>query len=368
MEQRKGKREGGFNIWKWPLTFYVSAVLIATLWPFNFRQINNARLSPEHGLKLSATSTVYTARPPDKLSNIHRFTISLDLTSNTARANGYARILSYSLDPSRMNFLLAQWEEGLVFLLKNSTRTRPIHFEVDKVFRRGETQAITVIFDGDKLILFENGKLRSQMKTGALNFSNWNRTYPLVIGSEANGRFNWEGEIRTIAIFDRALNYDEVQSLNGTAKERPESMDTPLIFYDFMGTQIDDLKDHGKGIQADLAIPKRFIPYKRTVLDTTNFKNLWGDKRDIISNIFLFIPLGFFLAAYLKFRGHNPHSAILLAIGLGFGLSMGIEVLQSFLPTRDSDLVDVITNTLGAGLGSVIGVSAKRQHNFIGHR
>ncbi len=361
MERPKGNQHGGSTLWKSCLVLYLSAIMFATLWPFNFGQINSASLSPEDGLKLSPPSTVYSARPAEKLTDIHQFTISLDLTSNMARTNGYARILSYSLDTNRMNFILGQWEEGLVFLLKNSSRAKPIHFEVEGVLRTGEGKTVTVVFDGDKLLLFHNGKLRGQRRTGTLNFSNWDKSYPLAIGSEANGKFPWEGKIRSIAIFDRALSQDEIQSFSGPEKLRLESMDPPLIFYDFTRSQVQSIKDHGKGIPADLAIPKRFTPYKPTILETTNLKNLWADKRDILSNILLFLPLGFFLAGYLNFRGYNPHSAILLAIGLGFALSLGVELLQSFLPTRESDLADVISNTLGAGVGSALGIGAKLQ-------
>jgi len=68
-----------------------------------------------------------------------------------------------------------------------------------------------------------------------------------------------------------------------------------------------------------------------------------------------YVPLGFLLALSAMRRGGGTQvRAVLLATGAAFGLSLGMEMLQSYLPVRVASNVDLALNVAGAWLGASI--------------
>ena len=83
------------------------------------------------------------------------------------------------------------------------------------------------------------------------------------------------------------------------------------------------------------------------------FRRAWSYWKNVGINVGGFVSLGFFFCAYLTIAGQINRPALVTII-FGAVVSLTIEVLQSYLPTRDSGMTDLITNTLGAGLGTAL--------------
>ena len=93
-----------------------------------------------------------------------------------------------------------------------------------------------------------------------------------------------------------------------------------------------------------------FIPFVETIkMFKDNLFGIGNAIYNVIGNILLFVPLGFFIP--LLFNKKNKISSILL---YGFCTSLSIEVIQLITTNNFTDIDDVIFNTLGAVLGFCI--------------
>jgi hypothetical protein len=150
---------------------------------------------------------------------------------------------------------------------------------------------------------------------------------------------------------------------------------TPENTYEteFRGKRALGVRDLGQGEAADLVIPEQFAPYQRVYLgwdpDWTRNRSDW---MDAAVNILGFVPFGLLLT--LAFRNGSRSvkccvlsedkeikdnsgkifAAVVLAVAVGLVVSFAIEYLQAYLPSRDSSVRDLVTNTAGTAIGAVI--------------
>lgn len=102
------------------------------------------------------------------------------------------------------------------------------------------------------------------------------------------------------------------------------------------------------GIRNINLIPFRSIsPYLRNITQTYAFKN-------IIANIVVFMPLGFFVSnKYFK----NAFKAMIICLCV----ILSIECIQSFLKIGFFDVDDIILNFLGALIGILINLLVQKR-------
>jgi len=80
---------------------------------------------------------------------------------------------------------------------------------------------------------------------------------------------------------------------------------------------------------------------------------------DVLGNILVFIPLGIGFAGI--FYGDNPWQTVRRAVLCGFLVSLSIELTQLTIPSRATDVDDLIFNTLGTMLGAIMFITIQQK-------
>jgi glycopeptide antibiotics resistance protein len=79
---------------------------------------------------------------------------------------------------------------------------------------------------------------------------------------------------------------------------------------------------------------------------------------ELIANVFLFLPLGFGCTGLVSQKPRSTTKIWLITLIISASLSLLVEGLQIFLASRTPAITDLITNTVGGGLGGVIYLSS----------
>ncbi|GIK25937.1 MAG: hypothetical protein C3F19_04155 [Rhodocyclales bacterium] len=81
---------------------------------------------------------------------------------------------------------------------------------------------------------------------------------------------------------------------------------------------------------------------------------------DLAANILAYVPLGFLIVPALQGRLGIAAAALLAALA-GGGLSLALETLQNFLPSRVPSNIDLACNAIGAMIGAAAGMNWGRE-------
>ena len=73
--------------------------------------------------------------------------------------------------------------------------------------------------------------------------------------------------------------------------------------------------------------------------------------RDWVNNILLFLPFGFGLAGLISRMRLGKRAILAAVLSASAGLSLAVEILQMFLPSRCPGFSDIVTNSIGGWLG-----------------
>jgi VanZ family protein len=337
----------------------ITAVLAATLWPFNPFPPNRVRwLTGANGITFDSRGLVVSK---SRLNAADRASgpCSLEVLLRPADTESFYTILSFYTPSNPKQFLVRQWTDGLLVshdVVDTKNEVRRTKFDVDHAFQVGKLVLLTIVSGSNGTVVYANGQLAQVFPR--FTISPTDLSGQIILGSSAVEYEPWTGEVRGLAIYSSELTPAQVlkhfEDWNGSVRVDPSDVGGAVALYFFTERRGRDI--HNAVVSGpDLEIPKSFtVPHKALLKSPiTEFHPSWSYVQDVLLNIAGFVPLGFVFGLYFA-PTHSRGKAILLTILAAATLSFTIEVLQAYIPKRVSGTTDIITNTLGAAIGAAL--------------
>jgi VanZ family protein len=358
------------KIYKYSKSIFYSILIITLffgLYPKGFYFINNVRWSKDSpGIDFGKFGIAHTEPFIEETGSDHALSIDIVIKPSAGDGNGFSHILTLHNGDDEAQLLMGQWRSSIVFMngndYENREKTKKIRAntadaESDEIF-------ITVASGTGGTSLYFNGQQVKKNEGLILKVPGGDNKLRLILANSIYGKQPWKGRIRGLAFYrnvlsdqQAALHYSEWMKEGNLGFAEKEN---PWILYTFDEKSGITAVDHGTG-KYNLTMPERMTVFKRVFLEYKGFKaydekdKLFSFISDLVVNLLGFIPFGFMVSLILfKANGKFPIHYILISVAAGFLLSLMIEILQAWLPSRSSDMNDLILNTSGALLGAVI--------------
>ena len=326
-------------------------ILVAGLWPFHSPKNQVHWLGNRNGLRFDRYGTVLSSGE-FKSASSDRPSCSLEIWLKPARTWGTGTLLAFYDPLTRREFSLQQDYIDLV-LERSLGDEGQSHLNVDEVFRRKQA-LITVTSDGQDTAVYIDGNLVTRSSGFGLSLDDFQGQ--LIVATSPLQSNSWSGEVRGLAIYKSEFTPGQVAQhyAEWTQKGKPSKVsenEIPLAVYLF-DERTGKIIHNQARLGVDLHIPDRYLIVHQTLLEAPwkEFQTQRGYIENVLINIAGFVPLGFLFGAYFTSVQEIKHSTLATII-FGAIVSLTIEVLQAYLPTRDSGVTDLITNTLGTGVG-----------------
>ena len=323
-----------------------------------------ARIPQRDGLHFGKNSSVVSSGPL-RLKDFENIPgVSLEMWIQPERIWDSGTLLAFYTPQNLSQFSLRQDQTDLsltVSVGEEHRHPRAVSLRVKGVFRRlppgfikSAPAFITIASDGKGLSIYLEGALAAADVPFPLSGKDFNGQF--VVGDSPGQPDNWKGQLFGLAIYGRQLAQTEIaQNYAAWKKNRkPELAETEralalYLFDERQGNVIRDSSHSG----VDLYIPEKYQVKEKIALQPfwTEFSMTRSYWSAAFKNVIGFIPFGIAFAAYFSVA-RPVRRATLVTVALGLSVSLTIEILQAFLPNRDSGTSDLITNTLGTWIGA----------------
>lgn len=289
--------------------------------------------------------------------------IEMVLRSQSLDTSNFQYILSVHAGSDERQLLIGQWRQWLIVMngddYDGKKGLQKVYVDLGSDPARGVW--LSIVSDGAGTRVYLDGRRVKFNPNLHLFFPGQGSGAWLVVGNSVYGRHAWQGAVMGMALYGYALGDETVRSRaagwgaesGGFGLERDLS---PVVFYRFERSADGRVKNLADD-RFHLEIPEMLKILKKEFLGFPRVADLgrWAMVKDVMLNLAGFVPLGFMLCAVAgRFKGVWRRYDWMVAVGLAFVFSLSLEVVQAWIPSRDSSLLDLVMNTAGAGVGAAV--------------
>ena len=305
----------------------------------------------------NATSMTDRVAAPDQ----QPLSIEMALKPRATNDGHFRLLLVLHGDDDDSQLVIGQWRSWLVVMHGDDydAKRRRARIAVNAL-QKPEERFLAVTSGQAGTALFLDGKLMGRNAELHLHIPKGNGRTQLVLGNSVYGRHAWAGEIYGLAYFDRELSGEAIKAhyrkWNAERTFAFARTENPVGLYLFDEGRGGKVTDHAPGGN-DLQIPAGMAILTKEFLAAP----LSGEEfnlslfQDMVINLTGFFPMGFLLSALLwHWRRQTFPKRLLLVMLICGAISLTIELVQAWIPSRSSQILDLILNTLGGGIGVML--------------
>jgi hypothetical protein len=341
--------------------FVLCIILMLGLWPFH-SPMNDVRwLSRTGGVSFGRFGTVRSLRPLKPSRPQGEVNGTVEIWVQPGRWTKSATILALFTPKHPFLFSLHQAMTDLELqttVQRGETQRKAVlsvHEAFGQALREKKSVFISVTYGPEGTKVYLNGVLAEtspsfQIQQDAL-------TGRVLVGDSPRRPDSFQGLIRGLAFYDKKLAEEQIfrHYRTWTKYGHPAITEDEqnIALYLFDGGAGPVIHDRSAA-STDLYIPERY-----TVINKISMEPFWEEFemsrsywKNVVENVVGFLPVGFVFYGYFR-DTRRIGRAMIVTVALGLALSLTIEILQTFLPTRNSGTTDLITNTLGTYGGTL---------------
>jgi VanZ like protein/concanavalin A-like lectin/glucanase superfamily protein len=333
-------------------------MIVAAFWPFNPHAANHVTwLSGENGLQFNGAGILLSSKRFQFPDSETQLATSLEIWLEPSQEKYSNALLAFSSPANPDQFRLRQSHDFLLILQQPfpGTHSGMTWLWVPDAFHARKRRFIAISSGASGTTVYLDGVPAENSSTFRIDPKGFSGQ--LIVGASPTVYDTWRGKLLGFALFDQELTSSQVSEHYRAWRDgRSEVVENsqPIALYTFVertGNIVHNQITSGP----DLTIPGRFqIPYKPLLKAPWNeFYPNFAYLREVFINIAGFIPFGFFFCMLFS-SGQPSRKTVVATVVLGTFFSLTIEVLQLYIPMRDSGTTDIFTNTLGTALGALL--------------